>query len=160
MMHFTVVGKEEVIARLEGRRKKLMPYLARVVEKEASDLESYIKNNKLQSSPLHHRSGKLQRSVHHQTTANTSFVIGRVYAGAEYAAIHEYGGQTKPHIIKPKKAKVLAFSKGGNTIFAKSVKHPGSKIPERSFMRSSLAENREKIRLALAKAVGTVIKNG
>lgn len=105
MIQYSIIGDKELIASLDERRKKLIPYLTKVIEAEASFLESYIKRNKLQSSPLHHRTGRLQRSVHHETTANTSYVIGRVYATAEYAAIHEYGGKTRPHVIKPKKQK-------------------------------------------------------
>lgn len=47
-----------------------------------------------------------------------------------YAAIQHLGGQTKPHVIRAKRAKALAF--GG--IFRKSVNHPGSKIPARPFL--------------------------
>lgn len=48
-----------------------------------------------------------------------------------YAAIHQLGGQTRPHIIKARRKKALNW--GGNK-FAKSVKHPGSKIPARPFL--------------------------
>lgn len=44
-----------------------------------------------------------------------------------YAAIHHFGGKTKPHVIKARKAKALAF--GGR--FAKKVNHPGSEMPAR-----------------------------
>jgi hypothetical protein len=33
-----------------------------------------------------------------------------------------------------------SFNLGGRLIFAKRVQHPGSKIPERSFLRSALAD--------------------
>ena len=48
-----------------------------------------------------------------------------------YAAIHQLGGRTKPHIIKPRNAKALKIPGIG---FRKSVKHPGSKIPARPFL--------------------------
>ena len=34
---------------------------------------------------------------------------------------------TKPHIIRPKNAKALAFKIGGRVVFAKVVHHPGTK---------------------------------
>ncbi|PJH69208.1 hypothetical protein CVR96_27540 [Salmonella enterica subsp. enterica serovar Typhimurium] len=37
----------------------------------------------------------------------------------------EYG--TKPHKISAKTANALKFEVGGNTVFAKSVMHPGTK---------------------------------
>jgi len=45
-----------------------------------------------------------------------------------YAAIHHFGGKTKPHVIKPKNKKALAF--GG--VVVKQVNHPGSNIPSRA----------------------------
>lgn len=47
-----------------------------------------------------------------------------------YAAIHHFGGQTSPHLIKPKNKQALAF---GGGVF-KQVQHPGSRIPSRPFM--------------------------
>lgn len=47
-----------------------------------------------------------------------------------YAAIHQLGGQTRPHEIRPKHATVLAFGGG----FAAKVNHPGSTIPARPFL--------------------------
>lgn len=46
---------------------------------------------------------------------------------ATYYAIHQLGGQTKPHVIRAKTKKALATPFGPR----KSVKHPGSKIPAR-----------------------------
>lgn len=47
-----------------------------------------------------------------------------------YAAIHQFGGQTKPHVIKPRYKRALAF--GG--VIVRQVQHPGSKIPARPFL--------------------------
>lgn len=49
----------------------------------------------------------------------------KVIANADYSADLEYG--TKAHTIKPKNAKVLHFQKDGQEVFAKVVKHPGTK---------------------------------
>ncbi len=58
---------------------------------------------------------------------NENAVVG---TNKKYAAIHQFGGQTKPHIIRPRNKKALAF--GGRVV--KSVNHPGSKIPARPFL--------------------------
>jgi phage virion morphogenesis protein len=47
-----------------------------------------------------------------------------------YARIHQEGGETKAHTIKPNLAKALHF----NGRFAKQVNHPGSRIPARPYM--------------------------
>jgi phage gpG-like protein len=75
-----------------------------------------------------------------------------------YAAIHEYGGTTRAHVIEARKAKALAFQMGGQTVFFKRVNHPGSHMPERSFLRSALEENAGSIRDALERAVAEGVK--
>ena len=47
-----------------------------------------------------------------------------------YAGIHNFGGKTKPHVIRPKHKKALKF----NGRIVKKVNHPGSKIPQREFL--------------------------
>ncbi len=69
-----------------------------------------------------------------------------------YAAIYEYGGQTAPHEIRPVNARALHFMAGGGDVFAMVVHHPGSKIPQRSYMRSSLAELRDKLLMNMERA--------
>jgi phage gpG-like protein len=70
----------------------------------------------------------------------------------KYAAIQEYGGKTSAHEILPVKAQALAFVVGGVQRFARRVEHPGSLIPERSYLRSSLDDMRQEIVDALAEA--------
>ncbi|MDR1311111.1 MAG: phage virion morphogenesis protein [Burkholderiaceae bacterium] len=71
-------------------------------------------------------SGQLAASI---TTrySDTQAIIG---TNKVYARIHQFGGKTRAHPIKPKRKKVLAF--GGK--FARSVNHPGSNIPARPFL--------------------------
>jgi len=47
-----------------------------------------------------------------------------------YAAMLHFGGQTRPHVIRPRFKRALAF--GG--VVVRQVNHPGSKIPARPFM--------------------------
>lgn len=56
-----------------------------------------------------------------------------------YAAIHQFGGKTKPHVIRPRDKKALRF----NGRFAKSVNHPGSKIPARPFLAMTEEDSQE-----------------
>jgi phage gpG-like protein len=82
--------------------------------------------------------------------------VGSVFSSGDvkYAAIHEFGGQTAPHLIVPKKAQALAFmGKSGNQVFARQVNHPGSKMPERSFLRSALNDMSGEIQRGMKQAV-------
>lgn len=70
--------------------------------------------------------GRLKASVV-QLYDPTSAVVG---TNLVYAAIHQFGGKTRPHVIRARNKKALHF----NGRFAKSVNHPGSDIPARPFL--------------------------
>jgi phage gpG-like protein len=74
----------------------------------------------------------LQRSTTLKRSVRASLSGGAVVISSDrlYAAIHQLGGRTKAHVIKPRFGKALAF---GGGVFAK-VNHPGSVIPARPFL--------------------------
>lgn len=74
-------------------------------------------------------------------------------AGVPYAAIQELGGKTAAHEIIATNAKALAFSAQGGLVFTKKVNHPGSIIPPRSYLASSLSELRDEIESGLKSAI-------
>ncbi len=103
-------------------------------------LEARIRQ-KLSGDVLQTRSGALAASIQSSVEDGGSAVsIVASSSGAPYAAIQEFGGKTAAHDIVAVKGKALAFDAGGGQFFAKSVHHPGSTIPARSFIGSSLAE--------------------
>jgi phage virion morphogenesis protein len=71
-------------------------------------------------------SGRLAASIVMESDADTA----RVGTNVRYAAIHQFGGRTPPHLIRPRDKKALAF--GGRVV--KRANHPGSKIPPRRFL--------------------------
>ena len=100
-----------------------------------------LAKKKLSGEVLNVRTGALRSSVSHEVAEDGDSVTVKVFSsGVSDAAIHEYGGVTKPHDIVPTKAKALHFIMGGKDVFAKIVHHPGSRMPERSYIRSSLAD--------------------
>lgn len=80
--------------------------------------------------------GQLAASITQASDA-TSATVG---TNKVYAVIHQFGGQTRPHVILPRNKKALAF--GGRVV--KKVNHPGSKIPARPFL-SLTSEDEDKI---------------
>ncbi len=65
--------------------------------------------------------------AHNQMTATRESpgARGWVYNDADYAeAVHNGSG---PYVIRPRKGKALKFEVGGRTVFAKSVRHPGTR---------------------------------
>lgn len=71
-------------------------------------------------------SGQLRNSIRTEDVRITGMVARTgVVADKDYAApVHD---GSKPHIIRAKNKKSLAFKMGGRTVFAKQVKHPGSR---------------------------------
>jgi phage gpG-like protein len=72
------------------------------------------------------KSGTLAKSINDPIATETSVTIG---TDRHYAAIHQLGGKTSPHIIRPKTKKALKTPYG---VF-KKINHPGSRIPARPF---------------------------
>lgn len=104
------------------------------VEKTDPDGNAWPANGEGSSTLF--RSGGLATSIDHQQED-----LNQVSWGSPliYAAIHQEGGE-----IRPKDAKVLVFSIGGETIFAKKVT-----IPRRSYLGLSEDNKREMEQTAL-----------
>lgn len=118
------------------------------------NLQRHVIADKLHGQVLKQRSGALARSIQEDVQTEGDTIIGEVFSAGDvkYAAIHEWGGVTAPHDIVPTKAEALAFVIGGKQVFARIVHHPGSHIPERSYLRSSLADQASEIVAGLKEA--------
>lgn len=69
-------------------------------------------------------SGDLEKSIKYDLT--TTGLTGSVYSDVQQSIWIEFG--TKAHLIKPKSPDgVLAFKVDGDTVFSKSVQHPGTR---------------------------------
>jgi phage gpG-like protein len=125
-----------------------------------SALEARIQQ-KLSGEVLQTRSGALAASIISSIENDGSDLSVSISStGVPYAAIQEFGGKTAAHDIVAVKAKALAFSAGGGQIFAKSVHHPGSTIPARSYLGSSLANMRDDIESGFKQAILEALGQG
>lgn len=188
MISATLVGDDKVRTWLRTRypliEQGLQTAMARIVIK----LARKIKEEKLSGQVLKNRTGTLRRSISPDVQQSPGVIKGTVSTNVVYAAIHEFGGTTKPHVIMPKHAKALAWlrgggegmdfsdrstfkqsggwtTKGGQRLgaegalqFARIVHHPGSRIPARPFMRPSLEEMADEIRSEFSDAILRVVK--
>jgi hypothetical protein len=70
--------------------------------------------------------GRLRSSIRAEPPRIFTF-RGSVTIGSdlEYAAMVNDG--TRPHIIRPRRARVLRFQVGGRTVYAREVHHPGTR---------------------------------
>lgn len=157
MIRFEVFlrGQQDLIARLDRMPPAVHELLVRKIRVLALRLQAHIQRDKLSGQVLKVRTGALRRSIFQMVFESATRVIGRVYSSGDvkYARIHELGGRTSPHIIRPRKAQALHFMMGGRGVFAKEVHHPGSLMPERSFMRSGLADMAAEINSGMKEAV-------
>lgn len=80
---------------------------------------SFPKNKPPVPNGLRTISGHLRRSIHASGPAITGDrVWSAIGSNVVYAAIHEFGGKTKPHTITARRAKALAFTtEGGKFTF-------------------------------------------
>lgn len=62
-------------------------------------------------------------------------VTGSVTSHAPYSVFVHEG--TRPHVIRPRNASALRFKAGGETVFASSVNHPGTRA--RPFLTNAVA---------------------
>lgn len=83
------------------------------------DAATYIKGDMESRVPV--RTGRLRQSISIQILQDR-IVIG---PHTEYAAYVEFG--TKPHVIRAKNKKALAFYSGGKRVIVKEVHHPGTR---------------------------------
>jgi hypothetical protein len=108
-----------------------------------------------QPDRLTHRSGALGRStkVNPPRVVGDSVVGGLVTGGptAPYGPIHELGGTTGAHDIRPIRGKVLAWTGPSGPRFATLVHHPGSRIPARPRIRPALVDALPRLNTALTE---------
>jgi phage gpG-like protein len=153
MSALDVRGLEETSARFDAYPAALQAALGAKATELATALADLVKN-KLSGAVLNTSSGALRDSIAARVTADSDGVLASVGSEGDvkYAAIQEYGGKTSAHEILPVKGDVLAFVTGESQHFARRTEHPGSVIPERSYLRSSLEDMKGEIFAGLASA--------
>jgi phage gpG-like protein len=156
---FEIDLRDEFSASLAAMPDQVRQALSSKANLLAVALEAKIQQ-KLSGGVLNMRSGALASSIIatvDESSADVSVRIG-TSGDVKYAAIQEFGGTIPPHEIVPNKAKALAFAAGGKQVFAARVNLPAVTVPERSYLRSSLAEMAQEITGELSHAVVEAIR--
>jgi hypothetical protein len=155
MLSVTLTGADALGAKLDGLPPVVLAAIAAKTAALADQLLGLVRQ-KLGGAVLKPRSGALAASIGVDgPTIADDRVVTTLFSRGElkYAAIQEYGGVTAPHEILPSRARALAFVASGEHVFARIVHHPGSHIPERSYLRASLAEMAAQIETEMKAAV-------
>lgn len=106
-----------------------------ILRRTHASLTRQIATQAKQDAPV--RTGHLGRSIREdpQRMLGPFHVTGGVTAHAKYAAAVHQG--SRPHLIRPRRAKALHFFVGGREVFTKLVRHPGSRA--RPFLLNAAA---------------------
>jgi phage gpG-like protein len=154
MLQLSLEGQAELAERLGKMPDRLRAALAEKLDALAQSLFAQVVGN-LSGSVLNTRSGALRDSIRMQASQQDGAIGVEIFSDGHvpYAAIQEHGGKTAAHEILPDKARVLAFAMNGKQAFARKIQHPGSQIPERSYLRSALADQGDDIAQGLTNVV-------
>jgi phage gpG-like protein len=169
MLNVTVRGDKELVQRFKGMSTDVHAALLAVVYKDALKLQAHVQLDKLSGQVLKIVSGDLKASITHAVDDNGSSVYGRVFSSGDvkYAAIHEFGGVIH-HPGGTAYIPGLGGAFDGTAAFisndaAGSFTWNGGELPrtaahdinmpERSYIRSSLADMAAQITTDLQKAV-------
>lgn len=139
MIVTTEVDAAAAIAKLHALKERLRANVRQAVEDGADELRQLVQT-KLSGEVLQARSGTLRDSIRTEVSEDAGGIGARVSSDVPYARVHEYGGRIAVPDIVPGKTKALAFDYGGRMVFAKRTVAHVVTMPERSFMRSALAE--------------------
>lgn len=161
MLNIQISGTDEVLKRLKSKPAQVRSALLQKVYILTLKLEAHVKNDKLSGQVLNTVSGRLKRSIQSKIVDSGETITGQVFSSKDvpYNAIQEFGGKTSAHLILPNKAKALAFMYEGKMTFARVVHHPGSVIPERSYLRSALADMKPEIIAELTDEVKKALRS-
>lgn len=154
MIEFEVTGDDAVIKSLRQQHQKIVANVQQSIGRLTLKLLTRVKVDKLSGQVLNVRSGRLRRSITHKVVTTPDAVSGLVGTNVEYARAHELGfsGQVtvKAHLrqikmawgksITPRTVEVSAHSRQVN-------------LPEKSFLRSALADMKPEIMQTLQQSV-------
>lgn len=141
----------EIRIRFAGMAANLRPALRRTLERETILLQRHVVEDKLSGQVLNVRTGTGRRSI----TATVEdgpggSLVGRVGTNLGYMIANEFGAQIPE--IRPVHAKALHWmSPTGESVFA--MRAAAHTLPERSFLRSALADRHDAIVAAFRNTV-------
>jgi phage gpG-like protein len=125
----------------------------------AAGLVQNVRDDRLSGQVLQEKTGLLKDSIASLVEGDDNGVTANIFVDGDvpYAAIQEYGGETKAHIIEAGRARALAFNWAGKQAFFRCINHPGSVIPAHEYLESALADMQDDIADGMADAAGQAI---
>lgn len=167
MISAKLTGDQALIARLNRMPTAVHTRLAETVKGWSIRLTAYVKDQKLSGQVLHVRSGTLRRKIHPIFTDTDVAVTGGAGVKLAYARLHEFGFDgmetVRAHVrrVASRSARgwvLTSYTDAKRTQVAQGIAFVRSfqrhvKMPERSYLRSSLRDNAPAIMTDLRAAV-------
>jgi phage gpG-like protein len=148
-----LIGDNRPVAKLEAMPGRVHDGLARAVPRLGFELQHKVRADTPWGQVLKVRTGSLRSSINMQLEGSATEVAATIGTNIQYARRHEYGHSW---LVEAKSVKPLRFTVGDQTMFRRRVTHPP--LPERSFLRSALAEMAPSIAEGLHEAVAEAIR--
>lgn len=179
MISIKLTGCDELVQKFDKMPQRVQAEVETEMNDLIDDLRNYVITNKLSGQVLRHITGNLWRSIQSLVQKLGSKITGIVYASSDckYAAIHEYGGtihmparggsvrlrvDARGNLLRQKtNDKLAVFAKASHKrAISRDFKSASYDIvmPERSYLRSSLRDNKDQIIQRLQGAVARGIK--
>lgn len=155
-----VTGVTDIVGFIQDLPERIRAEGMHRMENVVFDVTDHVLNEKLSGQVLNRVSGKLAGGVYGEVHDLNPQIVGEIGVdGVPYARIQEEGGTTPAHEIIPSAAKALSFMwlDGERWFFAK-VNHPGSVMPARSYLRSSLMDLKDQIIEELQQGVVDAVR--
>jgi phage gpG-like protein len=155
MIRGWLVGDDKLVARMNAMPGRVHDSLVRRVTRLLLQLEAKVKG-KLSNEVLNVKTGTLRRSITQQLIDAPNQVAGIVGTNVPYARPHEYGFKGVVTVKSHLRSITKAFGKeikSGSVSFNVRSHSRQVNLPERSFLRSALAEMDPQIKSELAEAV-------
>ncbi len=158
MLDVQLVGRDQLVAKLNKVTTGVRQALHTAIQVTVVDLQGQVQT-KLSGPVLKARSGRLRNSIAAKIEDSTDSIIGTVAAKTPYAAIQEFGFQGSISVREHMRELTQAFGRpvepARDILIQAHTRR--TDLPERSYLRSTLAENAEGIAERLRHAVQQAI---
>lgn len=115
--------------------RKAPDVMSSEMNKAVSAVTLFLEGETVKEAPVD--KGILRRGIGHRVAG----FVGRVFTSTKYAIFVHEG--TSPHTIRPRNAKVLRFKVGGKWVYAKQVRHKGTKA--NPFLKRAFENSQRKV---------------
>lgn len=151
-----VIGSSQVVERIKSITPRVRSAVVERVQRLTIKLQTHVVADKLQGQVLNVRTGRLSRSIQQAVTDSGTSVTGIVSTAVKYGRAHEYGFKDTVNVKAHMRTIKEAFGKPLKSPVEASVSAHTMRmnLPERSFLRSALADMSEEIRQGIREAVG------